>query len=286
MIDLDGEPERPGLPPYETVRARADVAFWDLGEGQVVLLLHTFPDHSLGMLPLARELADAGFRVVVPTLPGYWPSGRVPDGDYALSAVADDLLRLLDELDVERAHVVGHGWGGELAYRLGAESPGRVGRAVALSVPHVAGLVRRHRTFQGLQSAGYAYFLAYSQHAPAVASQPEWLTAVAAWAAPGLHREDWPQILALIARPSEVETAGRYYRCDLEAHVPPQPVRVPTLVVHGADSQALPPTLFEGLERWFPAGLKRHVITGAGQWPHLETPAEVVGAIVSHLRDG
>jgi pimeloyl-ACP methyl ester carboxylesterase len=275
---------RPQLPPFQIASGRAEIAYWDLGEGDPVLLLHTFPDHALGMLPVAEELVGGGFRVVVPTLPGYWPSARVEGGDYTVAAVAADLVRLLDQIGLDRVHVVGHGWGGEIAYHLGAETPGRVERAVVLSVPHQAGLVRRHLTFEGLQSAGYAYFLAYSPKAPEAASQPEWLTAAIAWGSPGMHREDWPQILGLIARREEIETAGRYYRCDLEDSRQMAPVRVPTMVIHGADTPALPPVLYEGLEEWFPAGLRRHLIEEAGQWPHREAPAEVIPLILEHLR--
>jgi pimeloyl-ACP methyl ester carboxylesterase len=277
---------RPQLPPYETVEARAEVAYWDLGSGDPILLLHTFPDHSLGMLPVAERFAAEGFRVILPTLPGYWPSGKVEGGDYSIPAVAADLVALLDSLGLERVDLVGHGWGGEITYFLAAELPQRVGRAAVLSVPHQAGLAARHLTFEGLQSAGYAYFLAYSAKAPEAASQPEWLNAVIAWGSPGMYREDWPQILGLIARREEIEVAGRYYRCDLEDSRPMRPVPVPTLVVHGAETPALPPSLYEGLEEWFPGGLRRHLVEGAGQWPHREAPDEVLPLILEHLRDG
>jgi pimeloyl-ACP methyl ester carboxylesterase len=277
------EAPRPPVPAYRTISARAPVAYWEMGDGPPLVLLHTFPDHAVGMLPFARELAGAGYRVVVPALPGYWPSGRVPDGDYAIPSVARDIVALIDALGLERPDVLGHGWGGEIAYHLGSHSHERIGRIVVISVPHVAGLARRHRTFQGLQSAGYAYFLAYSPLAAEVASQPEWLTAVVGWASPGMHRGDWTTILQLIARRSEVETAGSYYRCDLEAHSSAEPVLAPAAVIHGADTQALPPDLFEGLDEWFPAGLTRHLIESAGQWPHLEAPAETLALALAHL---
>jgi pimeloyl-ACP methyl ester carboxylesterase len=282
------ERPRPKLPAYETHQGRAEIAYWELGEGAPLLLMHTFPDHSIGMLPLARELAAAGFRVILPTLPGFWPSGKVDGGDYSVAALAADLLGLLDGLGVERFDVVGHGWGGEIAYHLAgsASSSGRVRRAVVLSVPHAAGFARRHLSFEGMQSAGYAYFLAYSRHATAAASQPEWLTAAIAWGSPGMHREDWPAVLDLIARPREIEVAGAYYRCSFESDAAPAPVLVPTAVIHGTDTPAVPPVLYEGLEDWFPAGIARHLLPATGQWPHLEAPAVVLALIVDHLRDG
>lgn len=283
MSDAGDRDPRRGLPPYETASGRAEIAYWDLGEGDPILLLHTFPDHSLGMLPVAEALAAGGFRVILPTLPGYWPSGKIADGDYSIPAVAADLLGLLDQLGVDRAHLVGHGWGGEITYHLGAHSPERVARAVVLSVPHKAGLVRRHLSFEGLQSAGYAYFLAYSPKATEAASNPEWLTAALAWGSPGIYREDWPRILHLIARPEEIDTACRYYRCDLGDPSEMAPVRVPTMVIHGADTPALPPSLYVGLEDWFDQGLRRHLIEEAGQWPHLEAPDQVVPLILEHL---
>ncbi|MDQ3145605.1 MAG: alpha/beta hydrolase, partial [Actinomycetota bacterium] len=87
------------------------------GEGRPVLLLHGFPDSGRLWRHQVPALADAGMQVVVPDLRGYGGSDRPADvGAYALPFLAADVLGVLDQLDVGRAHVVGHDWGAALAW--------------------------------------------------------------------------------------------------------------------------------------------------------------------------
>jgi len=275
---------RPALPPHATAQARGRIAYWERGEGSPVLLLHSFPDHAVGMLPLAERLAAAGHRAIVPALPGWWPSEALEgEQDYVIPALAEDLLALLDGLGIDRCGLVGHGWGAEIGYHLGARNPERLTALVALGVPHKAGFANRHLVFQELLSAGYAYFLAYNRNAPRVASSAQWLTAAVSWASPGMHREDWPTILGLLGRESEATTACRYYRQDLERSATPEQVHVPTTVIHGAQTPAVRPTLYEGLEQWFTAGMERHELAHVGQWPHLEDPETVDPLVLAAL---
>jgi len=98
------------LAPSRLIRARGEVAVWELGEGEPVLLMHGFPDHAVGLLGAAERLARAGFRAVTVAYPGYWPSTPVPGGDYSMAANATDIIAVLDALELPRAHVFGHGW--------------------------------------------------------------------------------------------------------------------------------------------------------------------------------
>ena len=74
------------------VRARGDVAVWEVGAGDPVLVLHGFPDCPQGLRPLVARLAAAGFRCLVPSLPGYDPSGPVDDYRTAAAIAAAALL--------------------------------------------------------------------------------------------------------------------------------------------------------------------------------------------------
>jgi len=269
--------------PTRFVQARGRVAVWELGEGSPVLLLHGFPDHPVGMLAFAERIAAAGHRVVVPALPGYRPSDPAPDGDYALARVAEDMLAVARELGLERPAVVGHDWGAEVAYRLGANAPEAVSRIVALSAPHPAGFAARRALFAEQQTAFYALFLAFAPGAAAVACDPRWLTSLVHLAAPALYREDWPAILAEVADEETLAEVCRWYRCDLLSDEPPQPVRVPATVVYGSQDAALRPVLFRGLERWFEAGLDAHELPGAGHWPQVEEPERVAALVLDAL---
>ena len=125
-------------------------------------MLHGFPDHAIGMRGLAEALAASGYRAIVPALPGYAPSAVPADGDLSMGAVARDMVGLLDHLGIDRAHVVGHDWGGIVGYRLGAEHPERLASLTALAVCHDAGFAVRRSVLREQQTGAYAWILAYA----------------------------------------------------------------------------------------------------------------------------
>jgi pimeloyl-ACP methyl ester carboxylesterase len=109
------------------------------GEGPAVVLLHGFPDSSYVWRRQVPALAGAGFRVIAPDLRGFGASEKPADVEaYRLRHGLADVLAVLDALEVERAHVVGHDWGAGLAWTAAAFAPDRVERLVVMSVGHPA----------------------------------------------------------------------------------------------------------------------------------------------------
>ena len=269
-------------PQYQPT-TRQKWAVWELGSGPPVVCLHGFPDHPVGLSGLASDLAQAGYRVLLPALPGYPPSEPAPDGDYRMPALAADLVDMLDQLGVGRLGLVGHDWGAEIGYELGASHPDRIRVLVALAAPHPAGFRLRRELFAEQQTLAYALYLAFVEEAPEVASDPRWLTSLAQWAAPALWREDWPLITKLIANEDTMREVCLYYRREFEGNRPYREVEVPTTVIYGGQDGAIGPQLFEGLEEWFPRGLEHVLIPPAGHWPHLESPEAVSDAVVAAL---
>jgi pimeloyl-ACP methyl ester carboxylesterase len=114
------------------------------GEGPLVVLLHGFPEFWWSWRHQLSALASAGFRAVAVDLRGCGLSDR-PDGVGAYSArqLAGDVDRLIAALGVERAAaVVGHDWGGVIAYSFAARYPARVERLVILNAPHPVAMGR------------------------------------------------------------------------------------------------------------------------------------------------
>lgn len=83
------------------------------GPAPVALCLHGFPDNQHSFDDLAPALAAAGFRVIVPVMPGYEPSSQPADGDYSVAALADHLEALIEGLNLGDTplHLIGHDWG-------------------------------------------------------------------------------------------------------------------------------------------------------------------------------
>lgn len=106
-------------------------------DGPAVLLLHGFPQHSGEWDLVAPGLHAAGLRTIAVDQRGYSPGARPEAVDaYKISEVVADALAILDALEVDRAHVVGHDWGSATAWTIAGLHPSRVVSLTAISVPH------------------------------------------------------------------------------------------------------------------------------------------------------
>lgn len=103
-------------------------------DGELVLLLHGFPELSRSWRHQLPALAAAGYRAVAPDLRGY--GGTDTRGPYDLATLAGDVAGLIDALGHERATVVGHDWGGVIAWAAGHLHRDRVERLVIMNAPH------------------------------------------------------------------------------------------------------------------------------------------------------
>src|SRR6516162_5248604 len=107
------------------------------GQGRPVVLLHGFPDSGRLWRHQVPALAGAGFQVIVPDLRGYGRSDKPEAVEaYSLSLLAGDVQAILADLDIGRAHIVGHDWGAALSWALASLAPGSVDHLVVLSVGH------------------------------------------------------------------------------------------------------------------------------------------------------
>jgi pimeloyl-ACP methyl ester carboxylesterase len=127
----------------------------DEGSGPPVVLLHGFPQDASSWDAVAPLLHAQGLRTLRPDQRGYAATARPQStSDYRLPHLVGDVVALLDAAGLERAHVVGHDWGGAVAWALACSEPGRVETLTVLSTPHPAAFLRSFLTStQGLHSA-------------------------------------------------------------------------------------------------------------------------------------
>ncbi len=106
-------------------------------DGPAVILLHGFPEFWYGWRHQIGALAAAGYRVVVPDQRGYATSDK-PEGieNYRGARLAGDVVGLADALGIGRFRLVGHDWGGVVAWATAALHPARVERLAVLNAPH------------------------------------------------------------------------------------------------------------------------------------------------------
>ena len=124
---------------YQTVRANGiDFAYFEEGEGPLVLMMHGFPDTAHTWDTIRPRVAAAGYRVVTPFLAGYAPSS-IPVGDlYDNETLGKNVLALIEALDEERAILVGHDWGAGSVYSAVAQDQSKVIKLVTVAIPHPA----------------------------------------------------------------------------------------------------------------------------------------------------
>lgn len=116
-------------------------------DGTGVVLLHGFPQDATAYGEVSEGLVAAGLRTLAPHQRGYSVGARPRAVTaYRMSHLVGDVLALLDTAGLERAHVVGHDWGGAVAWALAQRRPDRVASLVVLSTPHPGALARALRT--------------------------------------------------------------------------------------------------------------------------------------------
>jgi 2-hydroxy-6-oxonona-2,4-dienedioate hydrolase/4,5:9,10-diseco-3-hydroxy-5,9,17-trioxoandrosta-1(10),2-diene-4-oate hydrolase len=140
-----------------TVRVTGkDIFVADTGTGPPVVLLHGGGPGASGVSNYSRNIKPLAqhFRVIVPDMPGYGRSAKGVDGSDPFGYLADHIRGMLDELGIDRAHLVGNSYGGSCALRLALDTPHRVDRLVLMGPGGIG-------TTRGLPTAGLKSLLDY-----------------------------------------------------------------------------------------------------------------------------
>jgi pimeloyl-ACP methyl ester carboxylesterase len=260
--------------------------------GPPVLLLHGFPEFWYGWRKQIGPLAAAGFRVVAPDQRGYNRSDKPPRvADYAVDRLAADAAVVIAALGAEPARVVGHDWGGAVAWWLALRRPERVERLAVLNCPHPAVLRRALRT-NPRQMLRSWYMLALQ-----LPWLPEWLARRGDWAPlvralrtssrPGTFTpEDFEHYRAAWSQPGAYTAMVNWYRAMMRAG-PPLPadirVRVPTLLIWGARDKFLGRELAPPSIELCEDG-RLEVIEEATHWVQHEEPDRVNRLLIEFLK--
>ena len=106
-------------------------------DGPVVIFLHGFPEFWYGWRRQIGFFAERGYRVVVPDQRGYNLTAKpVAIAAYRVQELVQDVVELIAALGVDKVYLVGHDWGGAVAWALAASHPGRLHRVVIINMPH------------------------------------------------------------------------------------------------------------------------------------------------------
>jgi pimeloyl-ACP methyl ester carboxylesterase len=257
--------------------------------GRPVILLHGFPEFWWAWRNQIQPLADAGFRVIVPDLRGYNLSDA-PMGisAYQIDLLAADVVDLASALGHERFDLVGHDWGGVVAWWVAARHAARLKRLVIMDAPHpdvLAAQAIKHPT-QALRSSYAMFFqLPFAPEAMLGAFDFTGLrTMVQGSAKPGAFE---PGALAHYVRawrrPNHFTAMLNYYRALRERRSGGSTRNsVPSLVLWGGQDSFLEQHVAHAsLKQCDEARLE--ILPDATHWLHLEQPERVTALIRDHL---
>lgn len=254
-------------------------------DGEPVVLLHGFPQSARCWRDVVPALHAAGLRTLAPDQRGYSPGAR-PTGvtAYRWRELVDDVLALLDAAGAQRAHVVGHDWGGGVAWALGASEPERVRTLAVVSTPHPTAMRRSLLHGQLLRSWYMALFqvprLAERLLAP---GGRLWSALVADL--PADHAAEYAERMR---DPAARAAALAWYRAiPAEAARPSLHVGlvdVPTLYVWGDRDPALGAAAARATADLVRGPYRFEVLPGAGHWIPETRGADLAVLLLEHLQ--
>lgn len=274
-------------------------------DGPVVVLLHGFPYDVHAFDEVARRLAEAGCRCIVPYLRGYGPTRFVEpatprSGEQA--ALGADLLALLDALNIQRAVLAGYDWGGRAACVVAALWPERVIGLVSgdpgYNIQHIAS-ANKPSSPEAERRLWYQYYLHGERGYAGLAANrgpfcrllwelwsPSWTFSNAAYQATeqSFANPDFVDVVTHSYRHrfGLVEGDPRYAAIEQKLAQSP-PISVPTVILSGADDGVSSKRDDAAAVRGFTGPVRRQVLAGVGHNVSQEAPSEFAQAVLDLL---
>ena len=256
-------------------------------DGEVVILLHGFPQTSYEWRHQLHALGEAGFRAVAPDQRGYSPGARPARvEDYALPMLVGDVIGLADAIGVDRFHVVGHDWGAAVAWGVAIAARDRVITANPVSVPHPAAFARVLNDPDSCQVAASSYFDVFVQpdsEDAFLANNSALLRGVFA----GIDAEAVDEYLRVLGSKPALGAALNWYRAnvaDRNLQGPAVgPVEVPTMFTWSDGDTAL---CIDGAlltEEYVEAPYRFEVLEDVNHWIPDLAPDAMTALLVDHL---
>lgn len=292
--------------------SRGDLAYFDLGKGKPVLLLHGFPDTPLTFSDLVAALNLSGYRCIVPFMPGYGES-NLPQKPKGLFKQAEASMlgigRMMDEflsscLPGETLSVIGHDWGSLLAQMLIAlndentQPAYKIDQAVIYAVPPLGSFYQNLSIKQLIRSRYMLYF-----QGPGVSKRIRALNFAyiselwqrwSPWSADELAQQvQLQRTIETLKQGSCLENGMAYYRYLLnpfylfrgssilqQHHLLLKKRPCPCLLLVGEKDECIGAEMFQGGSEYYPHSATRlSVLENLGHFAHLENPEKVIALI-------
>jgi pimeloyl-ACP methyl ester carboxylesterase len=258
-----------------------NIHYVTVGEGPLLVMIHGFPDYWYTWRKQIPTLAKQ-FKVVAMDQRGYNTSDQ-PDGveNYAMPKLVGDVQAVIRHFERDKAVIVGHDWGGAVAWSFAMAQPEMIDRLVILNLPHLHGLQRELANNPDQQKAS-AYARRFQQPAAASGLTAEGLTF---W----VNDENARAKYVAAFRRSSFEGMLNYYKANYPREPyqaptdDPSKVKCPVLMIHGLKDTALLPGALNGTWQWLEKDLTLVTLPEAGHFVQQDAAQTVTRTISNWL---
>jgi pimeloyl-ACP methyl ester carboxylesterase len=277
----------------EQITIAPHLAFDTLTAGEpgapLVLLLHGFAESMHCWRAQVAALEAAGYRAVAPSQRGYSHGARPDTNDtanYHIDRLMDDAMAIAAACGTgdRRFHLVGHDWGGSIAWSLANRFPQRLASLTVLSRPHPNAFNRALQMPDGEQAQRSRHHRAFLEPDAAdvvLADSAKWLRE--RLAANGVPAAAIDQHLGVLGNKPAMEAALAWYRARGAIRGPLGMIQVPTLYIWGDADDTVGRIAAEGTDDFVSASYRFEVLPGVGHFAADQAPERVNELLLSHL---
>jgi len=261
-----------------------------IGEGPLIVFLHGFPEfwkswkHQISFF-------SKKFKVVALDMRGYGETERpIQVGEYRIEKLARDVTELIDSLGQKKATVVGHDWGGAVAWATAMMNPSFVEKLIVMNAPHPA-IVQRNafRNYAQMHKSWYMFFFLLEKAPEKVLSSNNFeilkhMFEISIKRKDRFSLSDIEEYVSSWSKEGGITGGLNYYRANLNEEfwgnlgesIPFPKIKIPTLQIWAEDDLFLGKELTEGTKEFVvDAPFSLNVIPNCGHWVQQEAPEEV-----------
>ena len=266
-----------------------DVMVCGAEDAPVVLLLHGFAESFHMWRSQMPKLATMGYHPVAPSQRGYSPSAR-PDtrepAGYSFDHLMTDALSIAAACGgtTGRFHVVGHDWGGSIAWGIADRYPERVASLTVLSRPHPNAFNRALAAPDGEQkrrSSHHWWFLEADASARILADDARWLRE--RLEANKVPEAAIAEYVGVLGNPATMEAALAWYRARGAIRAPIGVIKVPTLFIWGDADDTVGRMAAEGTREFVASAYQFGELAGVGHFAVDQEPDQITALLLGHL---
>jgi len=252
-------------------------------DGRLVLLLHGFPQSSHEWAAQLAALGNAGYRAVAPDQRGYSPGARSEGIEpYGIDHLVADVLAMADELGGHQVDLVGHDWGGIVAWALAARYPERLRTLTAVSVPHPHAFADAYDSPQSPQREMSSYIEVF--RAPDGSGEAMMSDIGAMFRTVGLSDEAADAHAAVHGEPGALTAALNWYRATHPTKMRGYAdVSVPTLFVWSTEDPAISRDAADACAKYVTGPFRYEILEGIDHWVPELAAEQLYALVLEHL---